>query len=80
MYQVPRFGMWWFQSLFYWMFLLKSRLKGYLIATGLVSILVLLDVPLKVLSHDAGNAGLTFVSILVLLDVPLKDCSQCRAT
>ena len=60
-----------FQSLFYWMFLLKSRKGVALLENIFVSILVLLDVPLKVLLlyfcfRDEG------VSILVLLDVPLK--------
>ena len=61
-----------FQSLFFWMSVWKAALKGPLGDAVVVSILVLLDVSLKVRRHDPPRL-VRWVSILVLLDVSLKD-------
>ncbi len=60
-----------FQSLFSWMLLWKSRSSNRSEKTTTVSILVLLDVALKV-RGAAPRAPPGAVSILVLLDVALK--------
>ena len=61
-----------FQSLFCWKFLLGSKvLSIFRIRIMMVSILVLLEVPLRLLPQHIQQFFL-FVSILVLLEVPLR--------
>ena len=65
-----------FQSLFFWMCRWKSFIWKWATTFFCVSILILLDVSLKVFVHSCIYFSHTIVSILILLDVSLKALSR----
>ena len=68
----------WFQSLFWWILLWKILYLILPLESGYVSILILMDIALKVLANLSFSIFFLVVSILILMDIALKDRSVDR--